>query len=79
MNPLLNMINNNPIMKFSNAMKNGGNISSLLSEYAGDNQDARKVLEMYNCGNTNGLKDMAMKMAKEKGINIDDFAKRIGI
>lgn len=78
-NPMQQMMQGNPIMQLISAMKNGGNAQQFFQQMAGQNPQAKIVFDMMNAGNTNGLKEMAMNMAKERGISIEDMTKQLGI
>lgn len=86
-NPLMSMINggmnplaNNPVMKLVQMMKGGGgNPQQLLQQMASQNPQMKPIMDMMSSGNTQGLKDMAMNMAKERGTSVEEIAKQIGI
>lgn len=87
-NSLINMLGsmgnggpmqNNPIMQIINMARNGGNPMSMLTQIAGNNPQAKQVIDMMSSGNQAGLKEMAMNMAKERGTSIEDVAKNLGI
>lgn len=77
-NPL-NMMQNNPVFKLIQAMKSGGNPMQMLQQMAGNNPEAQKVLGMMQQHDTQGLKEMAMNMAKQKGTSVEEIAKQLGI
>lgn len=77
-NPL-NVMQNNPVFKIVQAMKSGGNPMQMLQQFAGNNPQAKQVLDMMQQGNSQGLKDMAMNMAKERGTSVEEIAKQLGI
>lgn len=86
-NPLMSMMNggmnplaNNPVMKLVQMMKGGGgNPQQLLQQLAGQNPQAKTVLDMMQAGNSQGLKEMALNMAKERGTSVEDIAKQLGL
>lgn len=79
-NPMTAMMQNNPVFKLVQAMKSGnGNPVQMLQQMAGNNPQAKQVLDMMQQGNSQGLKDMAMNMAKERGTSVEEIAKQLGI
>lgn len=79
-NPMTAMMQNNPVFKLVQAMKSGnGNPMQMLQQMAGNNPQAKQVLDMMQQGNSQGLKEMAMNMAKQKGTSVEEIAKQLGI
>jgi hypothetical protein len=58
---------NNPMMQVLQLMRNGGNpmVSTLMKSMQGKSPDA--------------LRQMAMNIAKERGIDLDQFAQQFGM
>lgn len=78
-NPINAMMNNNPVFKMVNMLKNGGNPMAMLNEMAGQNPQMKQVVDMMNAGNQQGLKEMAMNMAKERGTTVENIAQQLGL
>lgn len=84
-NPLMHMMGgmnpmaNNPVIKLVQMMKGGGNPQQLLQQLAGQNPQAKTVLDMMQAGNSQGLKEMAMNMAKERNTSVEEIAKQLGL
>lgn len=74
-----NMMQNNPLMMLMSTIRNGGNPQQLLKQMAGNNPQIQEVLNMAQAGNENGLKEMAMNLAKERGTSVEEIAKNLGI
>lgn len=68
----------NPIMSMIGQMMNGGmNPQSMIQKMMGDNQImgnpmAKNAMEMFQKGDTDGLKSLAENLAKERGTTVDD-------
>lgn len=68
----------NPIMSILGQMMNGGmNPQSMIQKMMGNNQImgnpmARNAMEMFQKGDTDGLKSLAENLAKERGTTVDD-------
>lgn len=68
----------NPIMSMIGQMMNGGmNPQSMIQKMMGNNQIignpmAKNAMEMFQKGDTDGLKSLAENLAKERGTTVDD-------
>ena len=68
----------NPIMSMIGQMINGGmNPQSMIQKMMGNNQImgnpmAKNAMEMFQKGDTDGLKSLAENLAKERGTTVDD-------
>lgn len=51
----------------------------MLQQMAGQNPQAKQAFDMMNAGNTQGLKEMAMNMAKERGTTPEEIIKGLGM
>lgn len=68
-----------PFMQLLHAAKNGGDPLALLSQMAGRNPQAAVALKMLQGKSPAQLQQMAQNMAKERGINIEDMARQMGL
>lgn len=80
-NPLLNMMGgNNPFMQIINMAKSGkGNPMQMLQQMAGQNPQMQEVMNMVNGKDESQMKDLIANTAKERGINLSDLAKQLGM
>ena len=44
-----------------------------------NNPVLNNAVQMYRANNTAGLEQMARNLAKEKGVDVDDLRKRLGV
>ena len=44
-----------------------------------NNPMLNNAVQMYRANNTAGLEQMARNLAKEKGVDVDDLRKRLGV
>lgn len=69
---------NNTIL---NMIKSSGDpqamIMNMLQSQSNNNPIMGNLLNMVNCGNAQGIENLARNLAKEKGINIDELYKQI--
>lgn len=72
MNNILQMLQSirNPQALINNAMNN---------PQIQNNPMAKNALDMYNKGDMSGLRNLAMNLAKEQGVSLDDLIKTFGI
>lgn len=85
-NPLLSMIGgnmpmgNNPLMQIINMAKSGkGNPMQLIQQFAGQNPQMQQVMNMMNGKDQNQVNEMIANTAKERGVNLSELAKNIGM
>lgn len=76
-NPL-NMFNNNPVVNLVQIMRSGKDPTALLNQMANQNPQIKPIIDMMNNKDEEGLKNMAEKMAKERGISLEDVASQLG-
>ena len=70
---------NNPIMMLVQAMNNGGNPLALLQQMAPQNPQAFQALQMMQGKNPQQLEQMARSMAGERGIDLNQMMRQLGI
>lgn len=78
-NPMANMMQNNPIFQMINMMKNGGNPQQLVQQMMGQNKEFGNIVNSLNGKDQNQVNEMIANMAKEKGVNLKELAKNIGM
>lgn len=88
-NPLLNMMSNggpmgmmqnNHILQLVNMVKSGkGNPMQMIQQMAGQNSQMNEVMKMLNGKDETQMKDLMNKTAKEKGVDLSQLAKNIGM
>ena len=81
MNPLNN--NNNPINTMLQFLNSGGNPRSLAQQMLQQNPQIKQTMEqLYNTSNGQNPKDIAMQLAKQRGIDptqIMQIANKMGL
>lgn len=66
------------IMNLVTAYKSG-NLGSALQQMAASNPQMQQALGMMQGKDTNQLMQMAQNMAAERGMTVEDIAKKIGL
>lgn len=77
MGPMMPM--NNPLMVLMNATRGGGNPMQMLQKMAGGNPQVAQAMQIIQGKNPQQLRQMAMNMAKERGLNVNDIAGSMGV
>ena len=70
---------NNPLMALVQVMNSGGNPMVLLQQMAPQNPQAFQALQMMQGKNPQQLEQMARGMAQERGIDINQMIRQLGI
>ena len=70
---------NNPLMALVQAMNSGGTPMALLQQMAPQNPQALQALQMMQGKNPQQLEQMARGMAQERGIDINQMIRQLGI
>ena len=73
------MMWNNPMLQVVAAMRGGGDPMALLNQMAQGNPQMQQAMQMISGKNQPQLQEMAKNLAKERGINIEDVARSLGI
>lgn len=73
------MTANNPVMQLLSIVRGGGNPMALIQQMAGQSPQVAQALKMIQGKNTAQLQQMANNMASERGINLNEMAKQLGI
>lgn len=69
----------NPMMFLLQAARSGKDPMSLLRQMAGQNPQMAQFMQMIGGKSPAQLQQMAENMARERGINLDDMIKNMGI
>lgn len=70
---------NNPIIMLAQAMQRGNDPRALMQQMARQDPRMAQAMSMLQGKNTQQLKTMAENMARERGLNVDDVARQLGI
>lgn len=73
------MPNINPAQLIIQALNGGQPLNNILSNLAGQGQQYAKAVELIKGKDAHQLQTMAQNMAKERGINIDELMRSLGI
>lgn len=73
------MMMNNPLVSLMGLVRNGGNPQVILNQIAQTNPQVRQAMQMMQGKSNDELRQMAMNMAKEQGVNINDVLRQIGV
>lgn len=73
------MTMNNPLASLMGLVRNGGNPQALLGQLAQTNPQIRQAMQMMQGKSPAELRQMAMNMAKEQGVNINDVLRQLGV
>ena len=75
-NPMPNM---NPFMAAMQMAQNGKNPMQMLQQIMGSNPQFNQVMMVINSKDPASMKSTAEKMFKERGVDMEQFAKSMGI
>lgn len=70
---------NNPLGVMMNTMRSGGNPMPILQQMAGGNPQVAQAMQIIQGKNPQQLRQIAMNMAKERGLNVNDIAGSMGV
>ena len=70
---------NNPMMLAVEQMKRGMNPNAVLSQIARNNPQVTQMIKILNGKNEAELRQFAQNLAKERGIDIDNLMRSMGI
>lgn len=70
---------NNPMMQILQLMQNGGNPMTMLHQMTGNNPMVNQLMQSMQGKSPDALRQMAMNIAKERGIDLDQFAQQFGM
>ena len=78
-NPMLQMMGNNPIMQMMGMLQNSKNPMAVMQKLAGQNPKLQQVMGMTQGKTPQQMQQMAENLAREKGVNLQEFMKQMGI
>ena len=70
---------NNPMMQLMQLMRNGGNPMTMLNQMTGNNPMVGQLIQSIQGKSPDALRQMAMNIAKERGIDLNQFAQQFGM
>lgn len=70
---------NNPMMQVLQLMRNGGNPMMMLNQMTGNNPMVSTLMKSMQGKSLDALRQMAMNIAKERGIDLGEFAQQFGM
>ena len=73
------MMMTNPLVSLMGLVRNGGNPQAMLNQLAQTNPQVRQAMQMMQGKSNAELRQMAMNMAKEQGVNINDVLRQLGV
>lgn len=73
------MMPNNPMMQIMQLMRNGGNPAAMLNQMTGNNPMVNSLMQSMHGKSPDALRQMAMNIAKERGIDLWQFAQQFGV
>lgn len=72
-------MNSNPMVQVMNLMRNGGNPVTLLNQMTGNNPMVSSLMQSIQGKSPEALRQMAMNIAKERGVDLIQFAQQFGM
>lgn len=72
-------MNNNPMNQIMNALRQGVNPNQIAMQLAQNNPSVRQAMQLVNGKTPEQVRDMALHMAKQRGIDLYQFARNMGI
>lgn len=72
-------MNSNPMVQVMNLMRNGGNPVTLLNQMTGNNPMVSSLMQSMQGKSPEALRQMAMNIAKERGVDLNQFAQQFGM
>lgn len=75
----MQMMGNNPIMQMMGMLQNSNNPRAVMEKLASQNLQLQQVMGLAQGKTPQQLQQMAENLAKEKGVNLQEFMKQIGI
>lgn len=70
---------NNPMSQIMNALQQGVNPNQIAMQLAQHNPAVRQAMQMVNGKTPEQVRDMAFQMAKERGVDLNQLARNMGI
>lgn len=73
------MLNPNTLGALMSAIRGGGNPMSIMQSMAASNPSVQHFMRMVDGKSPDQLRQMAENVAKERGMDLHDFARQLGI
>lgn len=73
------MMQNNPAFQLAIAMRQGKNLNVILQQMAMSDPRVAQAMQMIHAKTPQQLQEMTKNLAKERGVNIEDVARSLGI
>lgn len=70
---------NSPIVPIIGALRSGGNPLALMQQMAGSSPQMVQALQIINGKNPQQLQQIAMNMAKERGLDVNQLIQGLGL
>lgn len=70
---------NNQMMQIMQLMRSGGNPMTLLNQMTGNNPMVSSLMQSMQGKSPDALRQMAMNIAKERGVDLNQFAQQFGM
>lgn len=70
---------NNPVLALVQAMQRGGNPVALIQQMAQQNPQAAQAVRMMQGKSPQQLQQMAQNMARERGVDLNQMLRDLGI
>lgn len=70
---------NNQMMQIMQLMRSGGNPMTLLNQMTGNNPMVSSLMQSMQGKSPEALRQMAMNIAKERGVDLNQFAQQFGM
>lgn len=70
---------NNPLLSIMSAARSGRNYNQMIRNLAMNDPQIGQAMQMIQGKTPDQLKQMAMNMAKERGVSVEDVARGLGL
>ncbi len=70
---------NNPILQLAQVARGGGNVMQVMQQLAGQDKRIAQAYSMIQGKNQQQLQQMAENMARERGTNVGDIMRNLGL
>lgn len=70
---------NNPLASLMGLVRNGMRPEAIIQQMVSTNPQAKQAVQMMQGKSPAQLRQMAMNMAKEQGVNINDVLRQLGV
>lgn len=70
---------NNPLLSIMGVARSGGNYNQMIRNLAMRDPQIGQAMQMIQGKTPDQLKQMAINMAKERGVSVEDVARGLGL